>query len=465
MKRHTQQSGIRDWYGDHFLDLQAEPLKVLDQFLGQFGGYVVSGCEVTANGAKYDVAPGLVLLSGTDAEGKTARMVVPYSGTATAQTLPLYLTLAYDIIEDTYGDGEDKPVTYDYKAVASNIQPSTPFVEIKASGTMRFLDAIQSSTRRFITDGERTNWNAKETPAGSQEKATAAVASAKGYTDTRETAIRADMASGDATALSSAKSYADGVGTGIVGGAPSALNTLYKLAAAIGNNSTFSTWVTNQLAQKGDATRIVYVSDFETLNPSSSLVDSISGGTFTLAQGESCQFYAAYNANGKPWMGSGTLGATNNSLAAIYYWAGTITRIYGTYYMVTAYGANTTTLRPQMATRVYYSGTRYDWIVSSDFSSRSTSGYVKLPSGIMIQWGYITPNSSGVGSITFPISFTSIFTFVPSTITSANYLQVVHTYSISTTSASTRSHYWTGTATGFVLSSERVYWVAIGTWQ
>ena len=42
---------------------------------------------------------------------------------------------------------------------------------------------VESTDRRFVSDAERANWNAKETPAGAQEKANIAETNAKSYTD------------------------------------------------------------------------------------------------------------------------------------------------------------------------------------------------------------------------------------------------------------------------------------------
>lgn len=214
--------------------------------------------------------------------------------------------------------------------------------------------------------------------------------------------------------------------------------------------------------------RIVSISDFETFNPSSSLVDSETGATFTLKEGESCQFKAAYNANGKPWMGSGTLGATNNSLSSIYYWSGNVTRLYSTYYMVTAYGSSTTTGQPNMATRVYYGSSRYDWIIESDYSSRSTSGYMKLPSGVMIQWGlYTNSTTAASNTISFPVSFAFTPYIGVTTCSGVNATtDTVETAAVTDMTASnlTMSRRWVQ-ASNAGRSGMGFYWIAIGTWK
>lgn len=158
MKRQTQAIGVRDWYGMDFLSLQEEPLKVIDSFFSQYGTFVVSGCEVTANGSKYNVAPGLVALSGIGAEGGTVKIVVPFAG-ITATTLPVYLTLAYETENDVYHDGKVKPIINIYKAVATTVRPAGSYVQIAQSNVLRFVDVIQDAAHRFVSDAERTAWN------------------------------------------------------------------------------------------------------------------------------------------------------------------------------------------------------------------------------------------------------------------------------------------------------------------
>ena len=158
MKRQTQGLGIRDWYGDAFVSLQAEPLKVIDSFFSQYGAFVLSGCEVSVNGSKFDIAPGLVVLEGAGAGNATVKVVVPFDGIK-ATALPAYLTLGYETETDVYHDGNVKPIADIYKAVATTVKPAGSYVQIIQSGAVRFVDAIQDATHRFITDVERTAWN------------------------------------------------------------------------------------------------------------------------------------------------------------------------------------------------------------------------------------------------------------------------------------------------------------------
>ena len=160
MKRQTQVLGVRNWYGDAFVSLQEEPLKVIDGFFSQYGAFVLSGCEVKANGSKYDIAPGLVVLEGSGADNATVKVVVPFAG-ITATALPVYLTLGYETETDVYNDGNVKPIAHIYKAVATTVKPAGNYVQITRDGGVRFIDAIQDATHRLITDNERNKWNSK----------------------------------------------------------------------------------------------------------------------------------------------------------------------------------------------------------------------------------------------------------------------------------------------------------------
>lgn len=154
MKRHVQVEGVRKWAGDDLIELQNQPLKVLDSFMGRDGDCVVSGCTVTQNadGETFDVSSGIVCLTGTDHEQKQTTKAVPFEG-VTGTILPIYLTLAYDTSERVYADGRSKPIAYSYKAVHTTVKPADrPYIEITENGAARFID-----TTSITTEIEKTN--------------------------------------------------------------------------------------------------------------------------------------------------------------------------------------------------------------------------------------------------------------------------------------------------------------------
>ncbi len=164
MKRHVQLEGVRKWAGDHLLELQSEPLQVLDRFFGQYGPYVLQGCEVTPaveGNELFDVAPGLVVLAGKDRNNDDAVMVVPFAG-GTGFPLPLYLTLAWDIRRHEYVSGGVKPIAYDYYAAGSTVQPAagTPHLLLNAR-TLRFVDKILPDRANYaLQNGTYPNFTA-----------------------------------------------------------------------------------------------------------------------------------------------------------------------------------------------------------------------------------------------------------------------------------------------------------------
>lgn len=157
MKRHVQHLGIRKWSGSDLIELQQETLRVLDGFLAEYGAAILSGCEITEN----TISPGLVALAGTNAENKSVNMVVPFSG-AQAEGFPVWLTLSYTAVEREYDDTVIKPIAYQYEAVLNDTKPlDRPCLEMNETGNVRFWDAIQDETRRFVTDAEKLWWNDK----------------------------------------------------------------------------------------------------------------------------------------------------------------------------------------------------------------------------------------------------------------------------------------------------------------
>ena len=117
---------------------------------------MIKGCEVSvANNGMYNVSPGYVALSGIDQDGNNTFKVVPFSG-KNEVTLPLYLTLAYNVIDREYADNKVKPIAYNFYAQASVIQPSEgKFLEIGTSEVRQFVDAIHLTEKLDKTGNGR----------------------------------------------------------------------------------------------------------------------------------------------------------------------------------------------------------------------------------------------------------------------------------------------------------------------
>ena len=88
----------------------------------------------------------------------------------------------------------------------------------------------QDANYRFVSDTEKSKWDAKETTTGAQAKADAALASAKSYADTKV--------------------------AGLVNSAPAALDTLSELSKALGDDPNFATTIATQIGSKADTSYV-----------------------------------------------------------------------------------------------------------------------------------------------------------------------------------------------------------------
>ncbi|WP_304581989.1 hypothetical protein [uncultured Alistipes sp.] len=80
----------------------------------------------------------------------------------------------------------------------------------------------------------------------------ATLADAKAFTTEREEVLRTEQQASDAATLADAKTYADDRLAGVVDGAPEELDTLRKLAEAVGGDPGFAAAVAGQLDTKVD---------------------------------------------------------------------------------------------------------------------------------------------------------------------------------------------------------------------
>lgn len=149
MKEQAQIEGVRKWFGDDFVSLQAETMAAIAGHLGAFGAqFIVEGCEVAGT----TVSAGLVALDHEDGF-KICRLAA-----STGLTFPCYLKVMKTEETRAYLDGAIKPVSYIYTAVISATNDGG-YLELKADGsTPRFVDVIQDANHRFLTDAEKSNY-------------------------------------------------------------------------------------------------------------------------------------------------------------------------------------------------------------------------------------------------------------------------------------------------------------------
>lgn len=90
--------------------------------------------------------------------------------------------------------------------------------------------------------------SALETQTGAQAKADAAQTAAQSYAD--GLAVNYDPAGSASTAEANATTYTDTSISNLIGGAPTALDTLNEIAAALGDDANYAATITNELTLK-----------------------------------------------------------------------------------------------------------------------------------------------------------------------------------------------------------------------
>lgn len=133
MKRHVQYQGIRKWSGDDLLELQSEPLRVLDNFFAQWGNCVICGCVPSDNA----ISAGLVSIGG---------LTLPLAASAVA-SWPIYLVAAETHIQRDYADDVVRDIAVSRYAKIQTSQPSgsVSFLTIERNGNHGFLENMHAA--------------------------------------------------------------------------------------------------------------------------------------------------------------------------------------------------------------------------------------------------------------------------------------------------------------------------------
>ncbi|PAJ87926.1 gp53-like domain-containing protein [Burkholderia ubonensis] len=229
---------------------------------------------------------------------------------------------------------------------------------------------------------------------------------------------------------------------GILAGAPGALDTLKELAAALGNDPNFATTILNALALKAALDSPTFTGTPKAPTPpqfdnspklaTTAFVQAI-GQQIPWIQISGATTLTAAQAAGKLVYLLGASGYTTTLPAAATMPAGTTVTLFntsGAVMTVACSGTDTIGLNNPTAVATAtlgngdtmtlvstgVAGTRAWQCVAGSIllgfqnvfaSSLGVTGYQKLPSGLIIQWGAYTTSSSGDVSVTFPIAFTS----------------------------------------------------------
>lgn len=159
MKKQVQSIGQRDWFGDDILMIQNEVWSMLETLLSQYGNAcIVSGVKVTPHvgSGNYDITAGIMLIQDADSNWQYAR----FAG-ATNVSLPQYLVCTKTDTNALYGDSVSKPIISSYDAALQSSLPSSGgYLQLTSAGAITWLDIIQSSNYRMVTDAQIAAWNA-----------------------------------------------------------------------------------------------------------------------------------------------------------------------------------------------------------------------------------------------------------------------------------------------------------------
>lgn len=158
MRRHVQEPGIRKWSGTDLTELENEPLEAIDRFFRKYGNLVIEGCEVDEPGKS--VSRGLVGLSGKSPAGEDIYHVCRFKGATNVSRFPVYLALRYTVELRKYEDMVPRPIAYDYEAeLLYDIPSDRQYIQLGGDARNLFIDKIQDSDHRMVTDVEKDKWN------------------------------------------------------------------------------------------------------------------------------------------------------------------------------------------------------------------------------------------------------------------------------------------------------------------
>ena len=145
MKRHVQEPGVRKWSGNDLLDLQSEPLRVVDEFFSQWGDCIICGCTISEN----SISAGLVSIGG---------YTLPLAATE-VEIWPVYLVADVEHIQREYADDVVRDIArrrFAKIVYTEPVEEGLHFIEVTSDGADSFFDKMRSTwltqIRRNISD-------------------------------------------------------------------------------------------------------------------------------------------------------------------------------------------------------------------------------------------------------------------------------------------------------------------------
>lgn len=254
MKRHVQTTGVRNWSGDAFVELQREPLMALEAVLQDLGDCIVQGCQVSLReDGTYDVSSGYVALQGIDRgvmgdQSAQRILLMPFAGVQSV-AMPMYIVPQETVVNRVYNDGASKPIAYVWQAVYSASQPeSGGYVTLTAAGGRSWRDAMQDSTHRMVSDDKINAWDAKADKSGTYPNMTVGHSSTA---DTATSAASATKATQDGDGNKISETYLKRSGGTMTGNL--ALSDEIHVNGAVGNLIGRFTWAGGLKAVVGNS--------------------------------------------------------------------------------------------------------------------------------------------------------------------------------------------------------------------
>lgn len=168
MKQQVQETGVRKWFGDDFINLQNELIDAVTGLVLDYEMCILSGCVYTLNGdGTWTISDGIISIK--DSIGAYKRICRFYAQTFAGATAKVYFVMAerdrttVSSYGRQYKDGSTKNIIVEYYAVAQTSQPAhSNYFEYNKGGTTQTLrDSLQNSLYRFVTDAEKASWNGK----------------------------------------------------------------------------------------------------------------------------------------------------------------------------------------------------------------------------------------------------------------------------------------------------------------
>jgi hypothetical protein len=173
MKEQVQDTGIRKWYGDDFINMQNEILTAVKSIVEDYGNCVISGVITDADGnGNVIIGAGVAYLK--DSSGVNGKLCRIYETTIAETSFPVYLVQASRDRNDIadygrlYEDSATKNIIVEYYTQILTVAPAhSHYIILEANGSVKRLrDAMQDAAYRFVSDTQINLWNAKLNASG-----------------------------------------------------------------------------------------------------------------------------------------------------------------------------------------------------------------------------------------------------------------------------------------------------------